>query len=600
MKFERVVKMLFFDFEVFKFNWLIVAIDPEEEKTHIIWDDPEALEQLHSQYEEDIWVGFNSRHYDQYILKSILCGLSAWECNDWIINKHQPGWSFSSLLQKIFLINYDVMPLNSSLKQLEGFQGHNIHESSVDFKIDRPLTDKEKAETEKYCQNDVEETINVFLENINDFNALLWLVKEYNFPLSYMSKTKAQISAEILECEAKVREDEWDLSVLPCIQLQDKKRWLTVRRKKKKGEESVDDKRVGKVFMRPDEWFLSSKYQDYSLYFETEVAGVDHVLAWGGIHGGKKQYHYKCDSNHLMIHVDVASYYPRLMIFHDLLTRNAKHPEKFRGIYERRIELKHAGKKKEQAPLKIVINGTFGICKDPQNKAYDPRNANLICINGQLMLLDLIEHLQAVKSFELIQSNTDGLIIKIRREDFDQVDDICYEWESRCNMELEFDYIKEIFQKDVNNYCFVQFDGKTERKGGYVKDLSPMDNDLPILNKALVDYMLKGIPVENTINNCDELIMFQKICKLTSNYDYVVHNDEKYYNKCFRVFASTSELDGPVKKVKSDGRADKFANTSISSFIKNDDITNDTVPKWLDKQWYIDEAIKRLEQYGVY
>lgn len=591
--------MIFYDFECYKYNWLVVAIDPSKEEPYVIWDDKSALESVYDRYKNDIWVGFNSRHYDQFILKAILCDLSAWECNDWIINKHQPGWSFSDLLRKIFLINYDVMPLNSSLKQLEGFQGHNIHESDVDFKIDRPLTEAEKAETVKYCTNDVEETMNVFSENINDFNALLWLVKEYNFPLSYMSKTKAQISAEILECQPKDRDDEWDLSVLPCIQLQDKKRWLTVKRKKKKGEPSANDKRVGRVFMRPDEWFLDTKYQDYRLYFETEVAGVEHTLAWGGIHGGRKQYHYKCDADHLMIHVDVASYYPRLMIFHNLLTRNAKKPEKFRQIYERRIELKHAGKKKEQAPLKIVINGTYGICKDPQNKAYDPRNANLVCVNGQLMLLDLIEHLQEVNSFELIQSNTDGLIIKIHRKDFELVDDICYEWESRCNMELEFDFIKEIWQKDVNSYLFVQFDGKVERKGGYVKELSPMDNDLPILNKALVDYMLKGVPVEETIMNCNEMIMFQKICKLTANYDYVLHDDKKYNNKCFRVFASISTLNGPVKKIKADGRADKFANTSMHSFIENGDITGERVQSRVDKWWYIDEAKKRLEQYGV-
>lgn len=591
-----------YDYEVFKHNWLVCAIDPEKDEPYIIWDDPEKLAELYNQYKEDIWVGFNSRHYDQYIQKAILCGLSAWECNDWIINKHQPGWSFSSLLKQIFMINYDVMPLNSSLKQLEGFQGHNIHESSVDFRIDRPLTEAEKRETEKYCLNDVTETLNVFLTNINDFNALLWLVKEYKFPLSYMNKTKAQISAEILGCEPKDRDDEWDLSILPCIQLQDKKRWLTIKRKKKKGEPSVDDKRVGKVFMRPDEWFLTPKYQDYRLYFETEVAGVEHTLAWGGVHGGLKKYHYKCDKDHLMIHVDVASYYPRLMIFHNLLTRNAKYPERFRQIYERRIELKHAGKKKEQAPLKIVINGTYGICKDPQNKAYDPRNANLVCINGQLMLLDLIEHLEAVESFELIQSNTDGLIIKIHRKDFDKVDDICYEWESRCNMELEFDYISEIWQKDVNNYVFTQFDGKIERKGAYVKELSNMDNDLPILNKALVDYMLKGVPVEKTINECDELIMFQKIGKLTSNYDYVLWNGKRYYNKCFRMFASTYPSDEAVKKVKlKEGklRFDKFANTSQSSFIENGDITGAKVPMRLDKSWYINEARKRLEQYGV-
>lgn len=567
--------MIFYDFEVFKFNNLVVAIDPEKPKPYVIWDDPKALEKLYSTYKNDIWVGFNSRHYDQYILKAILCGLSAWECNDWIINKRQPGWSFSSLLRKVFLINYDVMPLNSSLKQLEGFQGHNIHESSVPFDIDRPLTEAEKAETVKYCTNDVEETINVFLENVNDFNALLWLVKEYKFPLSYMSKTKAQISAEILECEPVDRDDEWDLYSLPCLVLN--------------------------KYKAATEWFLNKKNHDYKKKFEIVVAGVKHLLAWGGIHGALEKYHYKCDKDHLILHVDVESYYPRLMIFHNLLTRNAKKPERFKGIFNRRMKLKHEGKKKEQAPLKIVINGTYGIMKDKTNKAYDPRNANLVCINGQLLLLDLIEKLEAgVPSFELIQSNTDGLIIKIHRKDFELVDDICYEWESRTDMVLGFDYIKEIWQKDVNNYVFTQFDGKIERKGAYVKELGPMDNDLPILNKALIDYMLQGVPVEKTINDCNELVMFQKIGKLTSNYDYVTHNDKKYYNKCYRMFASASSFDGPVKKIKDDGRADKFANTSQNSFIENGDITGAKVPMRLDKSWYIAEAIKRLEQYGVY
>ena len=593
--------MVFYDFEVFRYNWIVVIIDIALDKVYTVVNrgtytsnnNPEAVEKLrgiYEKYKEDIWVGFNNRHYDQYIIKSILCGLSAWDCNHFMINKKQPGYKFSNLLNKIFMINYDVMPLNSSLKQLEGMQGHSIYESDVDFRIDRKLTEEEIEETVRYCTNDVEETINVFMENINDFKALLWLVNEFKFPLSYMSKTKAQISAAILECVKTERDDEWDISVLPCIWLNNKPRLLKVK--------NTDDSKVEEVLMCPDDWFLESKYQNYKYYFETTICGVEHTLAWGGIHGGRKQYHYKCDKDHLMIHVDVASYYPRLMIFHNLLTRNARKPERFKEIFDQRIALKRAGKKKEQAPLKIVINGTYGICKDKQNDAYDPRNANLVCINGQLMLIDLIEHLSDIESFELIQSNTDGLIIKIKRSDFEQLDDICYEWESRCNMELEFDYIEEIWEKDVNNYVFRQFDGKVERKGAYVKELSSMDNDLPILNKCLVDYMLKGVPAEQTIKECDELIMFQKICKLTGNYDHIEHNGKTYYNKCYRIFASKGN-EGAAKKIKADGRADKFANTSINCFIDNGDITGKKVPANLDKDWYLNEAKKRLEQYGV-
>lgn len=569
-----VINILFYDFEVFRYNWLVVAIDPQKKKPFIIWDDAKALKKLYESYEEDIWIGFNSRHYDQYILKGILCGFDAWKINDYIINKNQPGWSYSSLIRKIFLINYDVAPLNNSLKQLEAFQGHNIHESDVDFTIQRPLTDDEKAETVKYCTNDVVETINVFNANINDFKALLWLVKEYNFPLSYMSKTKAQISAEILECVKTDRNDEWDLFTLPCLRLS--------------------------KYKAAAKWFLDKANHDYSKKFSMVVAGLKHLLAWGGIHGALEKYHYRCDKNHIMLHVDVESYYPRLMIFHNLLTRSAKKPERFKGIFDRRMQLKHEGKKKEQAPLKIVINGTYGIKKDPTNKAYDPRNANLICVNGQLLLLDLIEKLEAVPSFKLIQSNTDGLIIKIARKDFDLVDDICYEWETRTDMKLGFDYIKEIFQKDVNNYLFIDYEGNVERKGAYVKELSSMDNDLPIINKALVDYMLKGVSVETTINSCDSLVDFQKICKLSSKFDHVIHNNKTYTNKCYRVFASNSALDGTIYKVKqAESRYFKFANTSERSFIENGDITKAKVQAKLNKNWYINLAKERLKQYGV-
>ena len=595
----------FYDFEVFKHEWLVVIINPFEKRVERIHNDVNRLERYYNAHKHDIWVGFNSRHYDQYILKGLLCGFKAWDINDWIINKGLPGYQFSSLLKKVPLINYDVMLLNSSLKQLEGFQGHNIHETGVDFTIDRPLTAEEIEETFSYCQNDVEETINIWLACKSDFDAQMSLVKMFNLPLNAMSKTKAQISAQILECEYVQRNDEWELFKLDCIELE-KSRTLTVKRKKKKDEDesTTKGKVVEVVQMKPHEWFLNEKYQNYRLYLETEVAGVKHQLGWGGIHGAKEKYHYKCDKDHLIIHVDVESYYPRLMIWHNLLTRNAKRPERFRDMFNMRMELKHAGKKAAQAPLKIVINGTFGICKDKNNAAYDPRNANLICINGQLMLLDLVEKLEKIPTFELIQSNTDGLIIKIHRAYFDMVDDVCYEWEKRTDMVLAFDYIKEIWQKDVNNYVFRQFDGKVERQGAYVKELKAIDNDLPIVNKALVNYMLKGVPVEDTINNCDSLIDFQKICKLSSKFDYVEHNDRVYTNKCYRIFADKRSTADKVCKVKLKGKNgkmqyNKFENTSVHSFIDNGHIVGVKVPEYLDKQFYIDMANKRLEQYGI-
>ena len=313
-----------------------------------------------------------------------------------------------------------------------------------------------------------------------------------------------------------------------------------------------------------------------------------------------------------------------MLIGWNLVTRAANN-DNYAKIYKTRKELKRkqvgAAKsgnkalakdfKKQQLPYKKMLNALSGAMKAESNPAYDPRNNNVMCINGQLMLLDLIEHLEVVPGFELIQSNTDGLIIWVPDTDeaFDMVDDICFEWEGRCSTKqcdilLELDNISEIYQKDVNNYLWIDSDGGVERIGAYVKELSGIDNDLPILNKALVDYMVKKVGVEKTVSECEDLIMFQKIVKLSDKYDWVEHEHdgelERYTYKSYRVFASKDPADGRLLKRKAaKAKGEKFGNTPDKCFVFNDSVVGVKVPPHLDKAWYIDMAKKRLKQFGI-
>lgn len=144
--------MLFYDFEVFQYDWLVVIIDMSERKEHVIINDSEQLEAMYRANKSNIWVGFNSRHYDQYILKGILCGFNPKEINDYIIVRDQAGWQFSKTFNQIPLNNYDVMTgVDRGLKVYEGFMGNMIKESSVPFDIKRKLTEAEIMETVRYC-----------------------------------------------------------------------------------------------------------------------------------------------------------------------------------------------------------------------------------------------------------------------------------------------------------------------------------------------------------------------------------------------------------------------------------------------------------------
>lgn len=561
----------FYDFEVFAYDWLVVIKNPTEKTTIRISNNRDELMEYYEKHKGEIWIGYNSKQYDQYILKSIILGLNPKHVNDDIIINGLKGFQISSLFKDIPLYNYDCMTSFHGLKQLEGFQGHNIHETGVAFDIDRPLTAEEIEETFRYCENDVSETMGVFAMRYKEYDAHMSLIKTFDLPLSSISKSKAQLSATILECTPRKFNDEWEIEI-------------------------IDTLRISKYKYVVD-WFLDKNNHSYDSVLETEIAGVKHVFAWGGLHGAIEKHH----GTGLYLHVDVDSFYPALMIEYDLLSRAVRDKSKYKQIRDTRIKYKRE-KNPLQAPYKIVLNSTYGICKDKYSSAYDPKQANNVCVNGQLLLLDLIEHLEVVEGFQLIQSNTDGLIIKIPDTDqhFEQVDNICHEWETRCRMGLSFDIIKEIHQKDVNNYIFIQDDGKIERKGAYVKELSPLDNDLPIVNKALVDYMVNGTPVEKTILECNELLQFQKIFKVSSKYSHVEHFPTgRIDGKCHRIFATLDSRYGIPYKVKLDGSTAKVAGSPEHSYFMNEDITGLNVPTWLDKEWYITLAKKRLNDYGL-
>jgi hypothetical protein len=335
--------------------------------------------------------------------------------------------------------------------------------------------------------------------------------------------------------------------------------------------------------------------KDYNtMSLETTIFKAPHTFGIGGIHGGINKY--MGDGYYLM--ADVSSYYPALMIEYNFLSRNVVNPEKYKNIRDERLKLKKL-KDPREYPRKIVLNSTFGASKDQYNNLYDPLQFNNVTISGQLFLVDLLDKLENSNKCELIQSNTDGILIKLFNEvDKEEISNICKEWCIRTRMGLEFDEIERVIQRDVNNYIIVGKNGKVKRKGAVVKKLSNLDNDLPIVNQAVVDYFLKNIKPEETILNCNELIKFQKITKIGGNYDYAVLNGKILKEKVNRVFASKDYNDGLLqKKHKNKNSYDKIASTPERCFINNDNILEKEIPKKLDKQWYIDLSYKHINEF---
>jgi hypothetical protein len=599
-------KLLFYDIEAFKHYWCVVVVD-EEINTRHVFEDVESLRGYYKRNRKRTWVGYNSRQYDSPMLRFIMLGIDPYECSQRLIVTGLKWFQFPMHItepyKKIPLRNFDCALLNKGLKKLEGFRGSDVKESSIPWNLDRPLTREEKDDTISYCTHDVLETRKVFYDTIEEYEAHESLVETFGLDDVHFNKTKAQMSALILGAKQFNRYDEWDYTLVDTMQIE---RYTHVR-----------------------DWFLAPENKTYSASLDTDIAGVPHTFAWGGVHGAKPKYYGKGR----FINMDVRSYYPSLMIEYNFLSRNVYNPEKFTQIYFDRIDFK-AVKDPRQLPYKIVLNGTYGAMKDKFNALYDPRQANNVCINGQLLLVDLMERLEDY--CEIIQSNTDGVLIKLHNgtdEEYNRVIELGNAWSERTRMVLEYEEVEIVAQKDVNNYLTISKEGKVKAKGAWAKEWMKKDKDkkmVPdytdydcvILREALHAYYQHGTPVVDTINKCDDLIKFQKIVMVSSKYTCavtghpitdmskfayqkskkIVHmkDEVKLKEKHIRWFASTNKDHGGLFKISAKtGAYSKVTDSSLHVFIVNDDITSAKCSDYpeLDKEFYIQWAERRVKNF---
>lgn len=578
--FEKYPDILVYDFEVFKKFWCVVIASAEGVRE--ITDQVQLVE-FYDTHRSCIWIGFNSNHYDSYILGAIYNGTRqevVYMASQELI---ETGRTQRGGGPPDGFISYDTGDRFHSLKQLEAYMGHSIEESSIPFDTDMDFTDEMKEETLKYCRHDVLETVEVLKRRIYDFMAQKSLIETFALPKTDYRLTKAQLTAKVLKCtkNLSLANQEWTNKILPCIRITKYPEVL--------------------------EFYSNSNNYKEGQKKDIVISGVPHTFALGGIHGAIK----RCHRKGKLLHIDVTSYYPSIMIQHNLLTRQSKEPELFTEIYNKRVELKRAGKKDEQAPYKIILNSTFGITNQEFSKAYDPQRNHDVCINGQLMLLMLLEMLEG--TCDLIQSNTDGIIVDCTDRDRAQVEEICHQWETETKMGLSFDEVSEIWQKDVNNYL-IRFDnGKEEAKGAYVKFNGELDNDLSIVNEAVREGLRKMSfrAVEEYIRNHNsqqDLVKFQKIVKLSNLYSHVFLGAHEIKNhRCFRVFAV---VDGEIiSKAKSwNGTHEKYANTPESAAIVFGDLNDENLMDYMghrftidsiDKDYYIETARNRLMDFGL-
>lgn len=604
------MKLRFFDFEVFPNWWCCTFGDlPDDRKITedlknnfrvVTSDDYNARDSLLREMKEPgiVVVGYNIKSYDLVIANAIYQGFTPEQVkivNDLIIN---PGCAWdtkehirlqSFAKKKLYGVVYqDLFDDNDgSLKEKEAILGLNILESSVPFDKE-DLTEFDKEDVIVYNKHDVFASMYYFVVVMEGYvkNKLV-IGKKFNIPESecYMC-TNAKLVAKALGAKRTEFAD----------------------------EEKVDIDLPEKIVPYCNE-NLPSKVLEQ---IRTSTKGLsiklfnnDVDFGNGGIHSVYANNLYvEADDEYILMNKDAASYYPSMLIQFACLSRAVTDPSVFKNIYDERIYLKHKPDKTQeeedfQLANKLVLNTTFGASGNKYLDLYDPYQCTRCCRVGQIFLASLAcKMVKGIPNLQVIQTNTDGILVYFPRKYKYLVDEMGQEWSNVSGINMEDDVVEKIWQRDVNNYLLVKEGGKIKRKGLWLMEtwtkpgyflISPLT--AYVSQKAAIKYLVDGVDPVETIILDDDLLDFCMTCKKGPTYRGVVQKfsdgHEETLFKCNRIIATTDTKKGMLYKIKmykGNIQYTKMPNIPEHCQTMNDDLSTYNfreVQRYLDYKFYI-------------
>lgn len=607
--------MRFFDFEVTPNWWCCVIGDlPVNELSElsesvkesfqvVTSDDYDARGKLVALIREPgyVWTGYNIKGYDLPIANGVYQGFTAPQIkllSDLIIAPPKDGWTSEHYRLQPFVkrklngvVYQDLLDDNDgTLKEKEAILGLSIIESEVSF--DKAvLTEGDKEDLVYYCKHDVYACMYFYLAVMKGYveNKLL-IAKKFGIDEATAYKcTNAKLVAKALGAVRTSFDDKEKIA----IDLPDKI------------QDYCYDNLPPKIINVVRNSIEGVSVKLFDNYVDFSNGGLHSVLS--------NNLYVESNDEYTLINVDAASYYGSMLIQFDCLSRAVRNPKVFSEIFNERIRLKHKPDKtpdEEDSQLanKLVINTTFGASGNKWLDLYDPHMCTRCCRLGQIFLAALANKLHSkVPGIKIVQTNTDGILIYVRRKDVDSVKKYADEWTNVSGIVMELEEADKIWQRDVNNYLLVKKGGKIKRKGTWLMEtwtkpgyflISPLTAF--VCAKAAINWLVYGDDIVKSIVSNKNLQDFAITCKKGPSFRHVVRRNEDGSEtmlfKCNRVYASKDRSLGQIYKIKyrlGTPSYHKMPNIPDNCQLLNLDLSTynfDELRKDLDYMYYVNRA----------
>ena len=150
---------------------------------------------------------------------------------------------------------------------------------------------------------------------------------------------------------------------------------------------------------------------------------------------------------------------------------------------------------------------------------YDPLYTMKTTIAGQMLLSLWSEKLvEAEPRIKFIQHNTDGISYMIPKDSLPKIHKVSEYITKTTGLFIEDSEYKKFIILNVNNYIAQYTNGQAKHKGCFEIDKELHKNSsMRIVPIALSNYFLKGIPINDTILNHDNIYDFCLKLKINNN-----------------------------------------------------------------------------------
>ena len=516
---------LFFDIEVYR-NYFLALFMTEEGRTkrfEIFNDDdsafqPQKVLDLISHPDVEL-ISFNGNNYDMPILTYAMVNPNTRaikKSSDRIIERNVRPWNFyrdeglrEPRVNHIDLI--DVAPGMVGLK-LYGGRLNSPRLQELPIEPAATITQAQIHLLRRYCRNDVEVT-QLLYKSLQEQVELRRAMSD-TYGVDLRSKSDAQIAEAVLKAEyqrltgdvpPKVELSYDSFYYEPPAYVRFSTPQLQNVLEAVCTAEMVLDTKTGHVKM--------PKVIDA---LKIEIGGSRYKIGIGGLHSQESEVAHFSDGQNVLIERDVESYYPRMML--NMNMQPGGFGEHFNTVFgnilEERLAAKHAGDKVKSNSLKIVLNGTFGKTSNRYSTLYSPDFMIRTTLTGQLTILMLIEALERY-GIPIVSANTDGIVIKCPRDKRDALNLIVEKWEKHTGLKTEETVYRALYSRDVNNYIAIKEDGTTKAKGVYGPTSLSKNPQVPICAEAVIAYLTKDVPVDQTIRGCLDVSKFLTLRTVT-------------------------------------------------------------------------------------